>query len=467
MTSNGMLALPVQSLAQSPGGFDAILGYFFSVLGTPLGISLFVLGVLGVALALLSKHSVELLACAAMFMLSTMFDARENAVSVNILWGPLEQLRAVSRPVALGLAVLATGLVLTIPIGIRRSSTGLAALALLLFQWYHAFHIMLFENTVKGALAVVSTICMFAICAIGFGRRLQDARSTARTVEWFAVLGAAFVATNLFQLVVGPSAMVLSGRLVGIAGNAQQMAAVSSMLLLLNVFVGGDRDASRTMRWIAITNAVFLSTFVIWSGSRTGTLTCLLGILFMYRMRVRRLALVAGGLAVAVLVLWSVLGADTAAAERLVTGSNTRGEVFEMALEQFSRNPLIGGMPFGEGSGVESSFLRALALHGIVGGILVTMPFLIMGFNALSAYRLGRHDPAYTRLADLFVGMTIAILAVNNLEGFAFGVLTLPAMIMYFALTLGAFLSEQAALDTSRAAGDDGPVAEEWAGRWA
>lgn len=467
MISSAMLAVMPAALGQSADGFNDMLGYFFTGLATPQGIALFALGVGGIVLALMSRHSVEILACAAMFMLSTMFDSRDNVAKVNLLWGPFEQLRAVSRPVALGLAVLATGLVVAIPVGNRRGSTGLAAVAFLAFQWYHALHILAFENAVKGGLAIVSTACMFSICAVGFGRRLQDACSASRTIRWFTVLGLAFVCTNLSQLVAEPSAMVINGRLVGIAGNAQQMAGVSSLLLLLNVFVGGDRNASRSMRWAALLNVVFLGTFVVWAGSRTGSLTCLVGILFMYRLRIGRLALVCGALAAAVLLAWSIVGADAAAAERLVTGANTRGEVFAVALDLFSTSPLVGVMPFGESNIVESSFLRALALHGMVGGILVSIPFFIMIVNALSAYRLGRTSAEYSRLTDLFIGMTFAVVSVNNLEGFAFGVLTLPAMIMYFVFTLGGFLSEQASAGVAATSDAEEDLPDDaWTERW-
>lgn len=455
-------------VAQSVGGFDAIFGYFLSVLFTPAGVIVFLAGMGAVLVALLSRYSIELLACAAMFALSTMFDARDTAATVNVLIGPLEQLRAVSRPVAFALVILAAGLVLAVPIGNRHRSTGFAAWALLVMQWYYAINVMLFENFGKGALALVSITCMFVVCAIAFGRRLQDSASAAAMVRWFTVLGAAFVGANLLQLVLGPSAMVINGRLVGIAGNAQQMAGVASLLFLLNVFVAGDGSTSRLLRLAALANVAFLATFVVWSGSRTGSLTCLVGVMFMYRLQLGRFSLMAGSLAGAMLLLWSVLGADTSAADRLITGANTRGEVFQAALEAFASSPLIGVMPLGGGSGVESSFLRALALHGLVGGVLVLLPFLGILWNALAAFRLGRTSPEYRRLCDLFIGLAVALVVVNNLEGFAFGVLTLPAMIMYFTLTLGAFLAERASLGEPETFEEGAALAEQqWTERWA
>ena len=68
----------------------------------------------------------------------------------------------------------------------------------------------------------------------------------------------------------------------------------------------------------------------------------------------------------------------------------------------------------------------------------------------------------------LGIGMTFAMLSVNNLEGFAFGVLTLPAMIMYFVFTLGGFLSEQASVDVAAAPDEEEDLPDDaWTGRWA
>jgi hypothetical protein len=184
---------------------------------------------------------------------------------------------------------------------------------------------------------------------------------------------------------------------------------------------------------------------VLASGSRTGALSTVVGILFMYRMRVVRLAIVCLLLLVSFYAV-SYFATDTGAAvDRLISTENTRETVWSSAFEDFFRSPVLGQFPFLRGGDrlneVESSFLRALANMGILGGVVLALPFAKGVSDAVRVYRYYGASPGLRHLIDLYIGSMAMLIVQNTFDGYVFGYLSLPAIYLYLHFTLGHFLA--------------------------
>lgn len=430
-------------LAQDTVAVDTVLQYFASVVLTPIGLTALAAGGLFVALTLFVRKGVPVFSASAMALLTMMI--HEKTLTQNILVGPLNSLRSISRPLAFALMAAASLAALAVPVGDRLRSVSFPALAMYLFQLYYAINLMFFVEPLKGLLAIFSISAMFLVCVVGFGRRMQDLPSARGAMEVFAWVGVAFCGMNLIQLALGPGSAVLGGRFAGISGNAQQAGAVCAALLITNLYLFGDLPASRPLKWIAASVAGVVGLLLVWTGSRTSVLSAGIGVMLMYRLQLGRAILAAVSAGMVLVVAQSFFRDSSEGLERILSSStgDTRAAVFAGALADWMSSPIIGVMPFGYENGVESSYLRALASLGIVGAIAMSVPFGAMALSMFRTLWIGRNNPEPRRLCDLYFAMIGSFVIMNVLEGFAFGVLTFPMMTLYVTLALGGFLAER------------------------
>jgi hypothetical protein len=318
---------------------QAQLQYFLSVLLTPSGIGLALAGATALALVLFTGKGFPILVAAALLCLTTML--QDVSLTKNVLIGPLQSLRNVARPVALGLLLAACLTVLQAPVGNRLRVVGFTASSFFAFQLLFLSE-MLIGNPTKAILAFLSIPCMFFVCTIGFGRRMQDRESTRSILEVFAWVTMGFIAANMAQLVIDRSNALVGLRLAGIAGNAQQMGGVCVMLMLFNVYLFNDLPAKRPLKWICAVMIGILGLWIIWTGSRTSVLTAMVGLVFTYRLRIGRLALLGLAAGTVLLVAMSFFVESTDTVERLTSGTNTRAAVWQVSLSEFMGSPIFG-----------------------------------------------------------------------------------------------------------------------------
>lgn len=435
---------------------QAQVQYFLNVLLTPSGIGLALAAAAAVAIILFTGRGFPVLLLAAMFCLTTML--QDVTLTRNVLIGPLQSLRNVARPLALAFLLVAALTVVQIPSGSRLRVIGFTAASFFAFQLFFLSE-MLIGSPGKAVLSFISVPCMFFVCVVGLGKRMQDRESTRSALEIFAWLTMAFIGANMAQLVIDRSNALVASRLAGIAGNAQQMGGLCTLFLLLNVYLFNDLPSKRPLRWLCAGMIGVLALWILWTGSRTSVLAAMVGIVFTFRLRLGRLALlgVLGGMVL--LVAMSFFEESTENIARLTSGANTRAAVWANSLEAFEGSPIFGTMPLGYESGSESSYISVLANMGIIGACAMLVPFGSMVLGAFRALRLRAMRPDLGAQCDCYVGIVAALLVMNAFEAFAFGVLSLPVMIMYSMFALDGFLSEQETLASAgyelRAGTDD------------
>jgi hypothetical protein len=403
------------------------------------------------------RKGLPVLVWATLFSLTFMI--HESTLTQNVLIGPLHAFRALTRPISFALMSLAILAVIGIPRPDRGGAIGFSSVSLYAFQIFYAVQLMLFVEPLKGFLALASMTLMLVVCGVGFGKSMQDVQSTIRTLSVFFWVSAAFVAINLLQLTIGGSAALVSGRFVGISGNANQAGAICAVLMLCCAYFFNEPLSSRFQRLAAVFLLGVLGLLLAWTGSRASALAGVVGILAMYRLRLGRLAL-AGILVSGIVVIgFSLVAEDTSAASRLLSTENTRAGVWGQAWSDWVSSPIFGVMPLGEESGVESVPLRALASMGILGGILFLIPVLSILASLPRALWVGRARPELRALSDLYVGAMSCMLTTFLFEGYLFGVLTFFVMFTYVMLSLGHFLDDAYRVERWGSAGT--PTADE------
>jgi hypothetical protein len=436
-------------LAQDSIAVEAQLALFFQQLISPIGVAGAVIAAGVLVWAIVFRKMYETTAGIALG--SVMFQLHPDALTQNLLLGPLQAYRYASKSIAFGLLVLAALAALAIRLDRRWRAIGFAAASFYAFQVYYTLQLLVFANEglARGFFGVIAITLMFTVFGIGMGRRMQDAASARSALELLAWLAVAFITINMVQLAAGTDGAFVGGRLAGIGGNAQMMGGISAMLLLACVYLANDLPAKRPLRWMSLASAGILGIFILATGSRTATTATVLGLASMFRLQMGRLLVfgILGGLVAFVGI--SGFEQSSSGVDRMLQAPNTRADVWAEAVAAFMTSPIVGNLPFSGSpdtvfSGVESTFLRTLANLGLVGLAVVLMPFGAMVLAVPKALWLGKADPSYRRLTDFYVASVAAILVLNTLDGYAFGLLTFPVIFMYITFTLGDFIQDSA-----------------------
>jgi hypothetical protein len=436
-------------LAQESVAVEGQLGYLFERLFTPTGIiaAAAVSGLL--ILVFIIRKPLPILGGVVMALGTSVLP---KSVELNQLIGPLQSLRFLSR--SIGFALLGLIVVLALPgisRGSRTRSAGLGATAFLAFQLLYTAQLALFlqEGVLKGAFGVVAIVGMYLVFAVGFGRLMQDLESAVASMQLFVWVSVAFVTANLAQIALGPSGAMMGGRLAGITGNPQMMGCISALLILVNAFVYSELPRSKPARWICLMMVGLLGVLLLATGSRTAVIAIAVGLFVMFRFQVGRLSVLGVVVVIGYVVVSLFLESPgSAAAERLASGADTRTALWLQAIGTFLESPIIGEFVFlrpgDEANGVESSLLRSLANMGLIGGIAVVAPAVIGISYGLKGLRLASQRTEFKRMVDFYLGALAAILVLNTFDGYAFGLLTFPAIFTYWILAVGNFLAEQA-----------------------
>jgi hypothetical protein len=460
------LALQNPLLAQDSVAVEAQIALFLQQILSPAGIAATVVGA-GVLLAAIVFRKV-LPVMGGIAMASVTFQLHPDALTINVLLGPLQAFRYSSKSIAFGLLILAGAAAINLATPRRGRSVGFATVTFFAFQLYYISQVLVFADMgfARGAFGTISTTLMFVVFGYGFGRRLDSPESTREALCVFAWVGSAFVATNVVQLALGRGGAIVAGRLAGICGNAQMMGAVSTMLLVGNAYLAGELRRTRITWWLAVANSGLLALLIVATGSRTAVLSSGIALLFIFRRQVGRAVLVAIPVALVFAIASEYVAETGDAVSRMAEAPNTRAEVWRRAFGLFQDSPVIGNLPFGgdpDALGVESTFLRTLATLGLIGGLIVVMPFGAMLLNCVRANWLAKADANYRRLADLYIGSSMAVLVFNILDGYAFGLLTFPVVFMYMNFSLGDFLASEARVAAEGQYLEPDSVSDAWA----
>ncbi|MEY3141546.1 MAG: hypothetical protein RLY21_39 [Planctomycetota bacterium] len=431
-------------LAQARGtsiDIGAQASAFLDALFTPAGFAVAVFGTATLGVLLVSRSGTRLIAAFTIFLLSMM---RTDSKWVdNTLIQPFETIRNYSRPIALALLIIVAIRSLAFSRVGRQKMLMTPAALFLVYQLLFISMIGVFVDPVRAGFAVICYLAALTAFTFGLPALMDEEQDSQSLLKVFALAGLMFIGANLLQLGGGYYNAVLQGRLAGIAGNAQQMAAVCCAFIAVGCFFFASSESGSWRKWFAGVALGILGLFVLWSGSRTGAVCATVTVLAFFRARVGRLALlgIVGGGTFAVAV--SVYSDSLDIVERFFRGGDTRSEVWASAIADFVDSPIFGQLPITADDGinfVESTYLRTLALMGSIGGIVLFTVMFSWVSSAVRVWRMGRAVPSLALHADFFIAATAFFVLANAAEGFMMGVLTFFIPFIYAIFAMGAYV---------------------------
>jgi hypothetical protein len=355
----------------------------------------------------------------------------------NILMYPLDQIRVYSRTLVAGLT-----LTLIIPSlisgrGWRMRLISPVAVLFLVFQLLFCVREIFAGDTVRGPTAIVVFSITFVVLCIGLPRWLQsmdDVHNAIRSLAWAAGL---FCICTLAQTLENRNAILMAGRMIGTTGNPQTAALILGSGLAPLCYMVARRSEAFYERILYGALAALNALFLVWTGSRTGVIIALIGLIVTFRYRLHRLFIVGLCSAAFFLILLNIFADSTVINQHIWSFDDTRSPVWMSQLDQYLRNPLMGTLTEGQGWGYgENSYLAAAARYGTLGilPLLAAVAVCVIGILQLNGNKRYLRQDAL--LVDLISGCLLAVGIGAWFEGYLLASFSFPTycLLIYLAL---------------------------------
>lgn len=423
----------------------------FALLAHPLGIVAIVL-LIGLAfLAVLSARMRWI--ATSMLLLSTMFTLptfSKGRIIHSTLLFPFEPLRLHTRAISSAIVLVLALAAITSPIGWRRVILPLGLVAFFAFQLCFTSLELATDPTTKRLISPILFAVTFISVGMGVNKWLQhpqDARRLLWSITWAMCI---LTGVICLHLVVDSTPLFHGGRLRGPTANPQFLATIAAIGFLPAMHQMVDERNSKGTKVILAALLGFLALFLFWTGSRTGVLMALVGVLAYFRLRFGRL-LFAGVLVGIFAVLAVHLLADEstdALIERYAAMSDSRTQVWQRQWNVFLANPWTGALAKDDniisGTG-ENSYLMVLASYGLIGFLPFLCMLIIMGRDLIATWRAGSKAPQYKRLVDLIFATFMAAAVGAFFEPFLLGQFNFIVLVLFMYSGLAAFIRDAAA----------------------
>jgi O-antigen ligase len=364
---------------------------------------------------------------------------------------PLEQLREAGRPLAIVLLGLLLLLAFRSRNGWRFSFTPNPVPYLVLVQVFVVVKTLLYGNVGFALLSAMTFGAVVWVVIQGPSRWLQDERNFRLGVCAIAMVSVIFIIVNTYQAKIDPYPITfVHGQFLGTTGNPQHAAVLLATAVPCFLFLVAHPTGPNWIRrlWGVILVPIALGLFL--TGSRTGAISAVIGILVFYRRRggtILRLGLGAAILAISFSYLSSDFGSNlgvldfSASVNKLSSVNDTRTQVWQSMWHSFSENPLFGAPLEGDRLGYgENSWLATGATVGLLGFI----PLVMFGIECLKTiYRL---DKIANRKPNLYYHCSVVIAGLSSLligsvaEAYLLGNITFSMLALLLYLVLGNYL---------------------------
>jgi hypothetical protein len=307
----------------------------------------------------------------------------------------------------------------------------------------------------KGWASLPTYILLFASLGYGLGKWLQSTQDAYRLINCMAYVGAIFAGVTVLQLVIDRSGIIENGRLVSTCITATFAAELIAVTLLPTIYLIALPGMRRIKRIALCISAALLVVFLIWTGTRTGLLMALIGVLITFRARLGRFIITGILLAILVLGASTLFQGSFEGISRLTSTSDTRTAGWRIAFRQFVAHPVLG-MISSEQAITESSFISAAAYTGVIGSAILFLAMFLLFLDLFRAYLMRSVLKEHATLVDLAAGGIISLVGGAFLEGYLLGVLAFQIIALYFYVGLLTY-----ALDYQRNS-NPGAIGSEW-----
>ncbi len=428
------------------------LDNLFELILSPLGIGIGFAGLAFLWYCLKNQQIVYLLMGVCLFCASLARYADEF-VTAPPLFGPLEILRSMGRPLTIGLLMLVFILALSIPKQNEKIKVPLPLFGLIIVQY-----LILIKSIYYGTLAfpifyfLLFLLIIFTLCR-GLGSRIESWKNFDQVAGAIALAGGIFVWINSFQGVVGRDAIVfVQGRFSGTTGNPNHAAVFLATVFPALLYAITKSKKGYIIFWVATTLLAFY--WLLISGSRTGLIMAVMSFLlfFSHKMLYFLVRIIGWGLALSLffyllpgLVEFSdvteVIGWDGMAKRinrQSEGGLDTRAKIWHIQLRNFNEYPIFGA-PVYYGDRIifgENSWLGVAAQFGWTG--LIPMLFFGIGMihKMILLWKTRIYNKAKANELSLCFAGIISLMTGSFSEAYLLGNLSFPVMSMILYLIL-------------------------------
>lgn len=387
----------------------------------------------------------------------------DEFITAPPLFGPLEILRTMGRPITIGLLMLIFVLALSIP-----KQNGKIKIPLPLFGLIIVQYLIMLKTIYYGSVAFpifyffLFLLIIFTLCK-GVGSRIKSWENFDQVARSIALAGGIFVWINSFQGAVDMDAIVfIQSRFSGTTGNPNHAAVFLATVFPSLLYAIITSKKKYTFFWMA--TALLALYWLLISGSRTGLFMAVMSffLFFSHKILYFLVRIIGWGLALSLffyvfpgLVEFSdvtkAIGWD-GMVERINRqsdgGLDTRAEIWHIQLRSFKQYPIFG-LPVNGDRIIfgENSWLGVAAQFGWTGLI----PMLFFGFGMIhkiiSLWKTRIYNKAKANELSLCFAGLVSLITGSFSEAYLLGNLSFPVMSMILYLILAdaslVFLAEE------------------------
>jgi hypothetical protein len=272
------------------------------------------------------------------------------------------------------------------------------------------------------SFAGLIVVFMFFLLTASFKnaqRQLSYFCSVERGFFLFIIL---LAVTTLFLYAQGLGFYNQGFRFSGLSFHPNQFGLICALGLIYLFGVAQESGLKKTKKFNTISLIAVMAFFLLASGSRGGVLAATVGLLFVaigVGFRFRQIIIVTLVIPLAYVSYSFFAEQSDLVFSRFTENTNNRSEVFEVMFSDFLSSPLIGlGI---DAAGSENSYLKALAIGGLMCGLPLIYFAFRLGFVLVKnlKFMLKQTNPLQERQLK-FSAMMASILVASMFDGYLF-----------------------------------------------
>ncbi len=355
--------------------------------------------------------------------------------------GPLKYLSQYCRYIFMGLLACMVLSRLRLPQDWRKHYISSIVVMLFIFQLAYAIRLMMSGVWLeKGILSIIVYTLIFSAFGLTMPLMLRKYEDIDKLLKCFVIVCILIILGTVHQMIFNKVAVLPKGRMFGTLPNPQTAAilfAFGIIILSYQMFTAGAKVKNKLFLPGLI--AVF-TIFLFWTGSRTGIVLTLFGLVMLFRARLGQFSIYIILVGAMVLIGLNFTNDDFGQSiERLSSTQDTRSVIWRSLIQDFSAQPLIGVMDQDLRIG-ESTYLTALAQMGIIGGILMLAIVGAIAKTILKLFKIRKAMPEQIPLIDFVVAILTMFIVVGFMESIFFGVFAFPILLLFNVSAISSYI---------------------------
>lgn len=315
----------------------------------------------------------------------------------------------------------------------------------------------------KGLESIVFAAVTALPLIIALPMLLDDDGGYLRLIRGIGLVTAGWALAVAIQFTIDRSQLMRGGllRFQGLLSNPQHAAAYLAPATVTTAWLYfSDPKLRYRLFWGVVAGAA--AVMLMWTGSRSGVATAVIGGAAVAYARLGKVILLAPLAVLVAMAGLSVLEASNVdlGLDRLTSTADTRTGEWQGMLEIFLDNPIFGTGATEETAFSENSYLFGMASYGFGMGILLISLTLLSMLQCLKLLMIrGRLSPLGRSLADLTIGVQAMYFAGGMFEGYMIARVATSLMYIVIFGGIAAWLIDVANKETGQhAAEDEGDV---------